>query len=215
MNMKKLNTKISKIFSIRAIVSLICMSLMTSCVTSTYPINTRQHASYHSQTNTVSDPTVPLLLGAAALGTIAYYGKKKYDDYQKPRIKHKPIRTKPIPPRPIKKQYTAHRANTYNPEHNINRHAVKSKSAKPKPHYRPNSSNNNRRATSIRQNRNVNNQRNSTRNPQNTRRQTIERTREQLQQRRSGDQNVTVNTASASSETNRNRNRKASRKNQQ
>ncbi len=84
--------KIQKIFSkfnLRTISAAICVSLVSSCAYESYPVNSSygssgspytpySNAPYRSN-STVSDPTIPLILGASAIGAIAYFGKKNHD----------------------------------------------------------------------------------------------------------------------------------------
>ena len=228
MNMKKNIHKIYSVFSIRNIAFIVLTSFLTSCVSPTYPVSTN-HNSPHNQSYPVADPAVATIAGVATVGAIAYYVNKKHDNRKHHRIKHKPAPVKVI--KPVKSRYKPHPVASSSRPQVIksikNSHNRSTYSARPVVKYAQKRNHDNvrrQRATQDARNKLIQKRnghhnnatsRNSTRNPQNTRRQTIERTREQLQQRRSGDQNVTVNTASASSETNRNRNRKASRKNQQ
>jgi hypothetical protein len=84
--------KIRKIFSkfnLRTISAAICISLVSSCAYESYPVSSSYGSSGNSYTpysngpyrnnSTVSDPTIPLILGATAIGAIAYYGKKNSD----------------------------------------------------------------------------------------------------------------------------------------
>lgn len=72
-------------FNLRTISAAICVSLVSSCAYDAYPVNSSYggHSPYggspYGNTRTVSDPTIPLILGASAIGAIAYYGKKKHD----------------------------------------------------------------------------------------------------------------------------------------
>jgi hypothetical protein len=85
------NMKLKKIFSkfnLRSISAAICVSLVSSCAYESYPV----HSSYdnsaspytpynnepYRSNSTVSDPTVPLILGASAIAAIAYFGKKNH-----------------------------------------------------------------------------------------------------------------------------------------
>jgi len=64
--------------SIRALSAMLCISLINSCAYETYPISTSSSFPYKSP-NQISDPTIPLVVGATAIGALAYYGKKKND----------------------------------------------------------------------------------------------------------------------------------------
>ena len=67
----------------------VCISLVSSCAYESYPVNSSYgggtpYSPYgdgipYGNSRTVSDPTIPLILGASAIGAIAYYGKKKHD----------------------------------------------------------------------------------------------------------------------------------------
>lgn len=73
-------------FNLRIISAVICTTLVSSCAYESYPVN---HSPYthgnhynhgpYGSSRTVSDPTIPLILGASAIGAIAYFGKKNHD----------------------------------------------------------------------------------------------------------------------------------------
>ncbi len=87
----KLQTMFTK-FNLRTISAAICVSLVSSCAYETYPVSSYHNGSPYGtpygtpyeapygNTHTVSDPTIPLILGASAVGALAYYSKKNHDD---------------------------------------------------------------------------------------------------------------------------------------
>jgi len=77
--------KIYNKFNLRTISAAICVSLVSSCAYESYPMNSSYggggspYGTPYGNSRTVSDPTVPLILGASAIGAIAYFGKKSHD----------------------------------------------------------------------------------------------------------------------------------------
>jgi len=221
--MNQLKHKILHIFSPRSIISVICISFLNSCVSPTYPVNTHQ-GNYNPQpkgVHTASNPTIPIIAGAAAIGAIAYYGKKKHDDRKKSYVKPKPKPTvKPhYQARPTK--YISHtsRPVVLKPNksiyHSTNKHSV-SRNIRHNHLTKPTSKG--RHIERVSSNRNLN--RNTIQRTQSARRQQIiESTREQLQRRTSSNntrnQNIpNTNTKTKDKEIDTNTTRDATRNRQ-
>ena len=177
MTMKLLNNKISCIFSSRSIICVIHIFFLNSCVSPTYPVTTHQ-GTYHPHpvnTHTISNPVVPFVAGAAAIGAIAYYGKKKHDDRKKSRVKSKPIVKRHIP----------YQESAYPSKRSVRSHPVTYRDRSSNYRVRDNSSNRSSRYVNRNQppvltrNSNRSNQR-STRTRDARRQRTISTTREQL-----------------------------------
>jgi len=178
--MNQHNNKFSQFFSPRNIISVICISLLNSCVSPTYPVST--HYTQPTRTTHTSNLALPILAGAATIGAIAY-GKKKHDNHRKRRLKTKhdikqsynaypyksSFHSKPVVKKPNRSTYRSKntRVSTRNASNKRVAKPIKTKQLQ---------SDTNR--TTIRHAERSNQRSNNL-----SRQQIIERTREQLQQR--------------------------------
>ena len=190
--MNQLKHKFLHIFSLRNVIYFLCLSVLNSCVSPSYPNNTYNPQPKH---DTVSNPTIPILAGAAAIGAIAYYGKKKHDDrkktYVKPKPKHIVKRNQSYQSHPTKYVSTRSSRSVIKPNrstyHSKNQHsATNSSRIKSKNQY-------------IKQ---VNPDRNLAQNAR--RQQIIENTRKHLQRRSNGVNNQIIHNSNSKDKDRRN-----------